>query len=154
MRIEWRSDRIPVKIQSSFDTNVISIRRRPISLLSNLSVNHGDRCRFLRDRCAEKKDVSRLTVSSVVRYNELMNYLGFVVRSHSLFYCSVPKVATRTLLIFITYLHIRDDLIPFLKSNSTSNSISNSNILNIDYFDRIKLPLVKVNMKKCAFLRV
>jgi len=75
-----------------------------------------------QSKCPGKLLRSRQTVSNVIDRNDVFNYLGFVLRSHSLFYCSVPKVATRTFLIFITYLHIRDDLIPLFSNNSTLNS--------------------------------
>ncbi|CAF5010953.1 unnamed protein product, partial [Rotaria sp. Silwood1] len=74
-----------------------------------------------------------------------------VLRSHSLFYCSVPKVATRTLLRFITYLHIRDDLIPLLKNHSrfknSLNFTSNSNIFNVDYFNQARSPSTRNNSR-------
>ena len=86
----------------------------------------------------------------------MLNHLGFVLRSHSLFYCSVPKVATRTILKFITYLHIRDDLIPLLKNNSTLlwlnshpdlKSMNKSNMFNADYLNKIISSSIKVKIK-------
>ncbi len=88
-----------------------------------------------QNKCDDKRFRSRQTVSNVIHRDDLFNYLGFVLRSHSLFYCSVPKVATRTFLIFLTYLHIRDDLIPLLSNNST---------LNISYYNQTILSSIKV----------
>ena len=48
----------------------------------------------------------------------MLDHLGFVLRPQSFLYCSVPKVATRTIPTFLTYLHIRDELI-----SSSLNSI-------------------------------
>lgn len=69
---------------------------------------------LLQDECQNMAKPSLDTMQN----DGLLNYLGFVLRSQSLFYCSVPKVATRTLLTYLTYLHIRDELIPSLKTAS------------------------------------
>lgn len=92
------------------------------SPISNDSIQYEERIEFLKNQCQNKGNPSASTLHNLIRRNNILNYLGFVLRSHSLFYCSVPKVATRTLLIFMTYLHIRDDLIPLFSNNSTSNS--------------------------------
>ncbi|CAF0965702.1 unnamed protein product [Rotaria sordida] len=62
-----------------------------------------------RNQCFNNSTSSGQTLLNITRQNKIINYLGFLLQSHSLFYCSVPKVATRTLIKFITYLHIRDD---------------------------------------------
>ncbi|CAF2394539.1 unnamed protein product [Rotaria sp. Silwood2] len=122
--------------QSSFSTRLSNIHQGPNISLLNVSFGYKD-----RNQCFDNSTPSRQTLSKITRQNKLINYLGFVLRSHSLFYCSVPKVATRTLLKFITYLHIRDDLIPLLKDlstfNNSINSISNLNIFNIAYFNQM-----------------
>ncbi|CAF3958622.1 unnamed protein product [Rotaria magnacalcarata] len=74
--------------------------------------------------CVDDSKLSLRILSSVIFRSDTINYLGFVLRSHSLFYCSVPKVATRTFLTFVTYLHIRDDLIPLLTNKSTLTNVS------------------------------
>jgi hypothetical protein len=43
-----------------------------------------------------------------VRKNELVNSISIVLQSRSLMYCPVPKVATKTLLTVILYMHVRD----------------------------------------------
>jgi len=78
---------------------------------------HEQRTHFLENKC---KNVNIHPSLKSIKQNQILNYLGFVLQSHSLFYCSVPKVATRTLLTYITYLHIRDELIPSLTNNSIS----------------------------------
>ncbi|CAF1101539.1 unnamed protein product [Rotaria sordida] len=72
--------------------------------MENVSSGYDD-----RNQCFNNSTSSRQTLLNITRQNKIINYLGFLLQSHSLFYCSVPKVATRALLKFITYLHIRDD---------------------------------------------
>ena len=55
-----------------------------------------------------------------IKLDDMMLYLGFLIRSQSLFYCAVPKVMTRTLLQYITYLHIMRELIPAIQNPETS----------------------------------
>ncbi|CAF4603574.1 unnamed protein product, partial [Rotaria socialis] len=90
--------------------------------------------------CVDDSKLSLRLLSSVIFRSDTINYLGFVLRSHSLFYCSVPKVATRTFLTFITYLHIRDDLIPLLTNKSTLsnwNSQRKANPFDFNNINRI-----------------
>jgi len=61
-------------------------------------------------------------------------------RSQSIFYCSVPKVATRTILIYLTYLHIRDELLP-----SIGNNDSKLDIFNLPYIKQMISSSFKVN---------
>ncbi|CAF4370086.1 unnamed protein product, partial [Rotaria sp. Silwood2] len=122
--------------QSSVSTRSLNIHPTPSISLLNVSFGYKD-----RNQCFDNRKPSRQTLLSITNHNKLINYLGFVLRSHSLFYCSVPKVATRTLLKFITYLHIRDDLIPLLKNhsrfNNSLNFTSNLNIFNVAYFNQM-----------------
>ncbi|CAF1253109.1 unnamed protein product [Rotaria magnacalcarata] len=87
--------------------------------------------------CVNDSKLSLRILSSVIFRSDTINYLGFVLRSHSLFYCSVPKVATRTLLTFITYLHIRDDLIPLLTNKSTLSNWNSERKANPFDFNNI-----------------
>ncbi|CAF1396872.1 unnamed protein product [Rotaria magnacalcarata] len=101
-------------VQLSFSTNVRSIHQS-----SNIPfVAKG------RNDCTNDSKSSLRILSSVIYSSETINYLGFVLRSHSLFYCSVPKVATRTFLTFLTYLNIRDELIPLLTNKSTISNLN------------------------------
>ncbi len=137
-------------------TSVINIPERSSISLSTESFYHEDRIKFLGNKCTGNKDSSRQSLSKINHRDYLINYLGFFLRSHSLFYCSVPKVATRTLLIFMTYLHIRDDLIPLLTNHSTSNtlnpaldlkSINTSYFFNAVYINRMIFHSNKVKIR-------
>jgi hypothetical protein len=100
-------------------------------------------------KCIDQNISSSQSLRHVIRRDDTFNYLGFVLRSHSLFYCSVPKVATRTLLLFLTYLHIRDDLMPLFENNSNSSL----DILNLRYFNQTIVSSsiqVKIRKKKSA----
>ncbi|CAF4285859.1 unnamed protein product, partial [Rotaria magnacalcarata] len=87
--------------------------------------------------CVDDSKLSLRLLSSVMFRSYITNYLGFVLRSRSLFYCSVPKVATRTFLTFITYLHIRDDLIPLLTNKSTLSNWNSQRKANPFDFNNI-----------------
>lgn len=109
-----------------------------ISLISsNESFLYEKRANFLRNKCYDKSNPSIPRLSSLIQRDNTLNHLGFVLRSHSLFYCSVPKVATRTLLPYITYLHIRDELITSFTNNSTSYFNSNLNLFNENYLNQM-----------------
>jgi hypothetical protein len=99
------------------------------------------------NRCINKTNPSRRNLGNLIHRDHVFNYLGFVLRSHSLFYCSVPKVATRTLLTVLTYLHIRDELIPSFQNKPRPN------ILNIKTFNQTILTLMKVKITKKNFFR-
>ena len=64
-----------------------------------------------QSQCRYSGTSSRAMLINLFHRSHLLNHLGFVLRSHSFFYCSVPKVATRTFLPFLTYLHVRDELL-------------------------------------------
>jgi hypothetical protein len=113
-----------------------------LSQISNSSSKHEERLEFLHNQCGYKNNPSLQTLTSIIYHrNEILNHLGFVLRSHSLFYCSVPKVATRTLLTYITYLHIRDEIM-----NSSVNN------LNLDQLNEVLSTSIKVNIKKINFI--
>ena len=148
--------RISFIVQPTIIPSLIDINETLSDSLPTVSLYHEDRNRFVRNRCSDTKELSRQSHSKINHRDSLINYLGFFLRSHSLFYCSVPKVATRTLLILITYLHIRDDLIPLLQNQSISNTlnldlkaINRSNIFDAAYFNRLILNLTKVRIRIC-----
>ncbi len=43
-----------------------------------------------------------------VHKNEFVNLITLVLRTRSLMYCAVPKVATKSLLTLMVYMHVRD----------------------------------------------
>jgi hypothetical protein len=107
------------------------------SPISNDSIQYEERIEFLKNQCQNKGNPSASTLHNLIRRNNILNYLGFVLRSHSLFYCSVPKVATRTLLTYITYLHIQDELISSFTNNSTPYYNNNSDLFNAEYLSKM-----------------
>lgn len=40
--------------------------------------------------------------------NELVNLISLILQSHTLIYCPVPKVATKTILTAMLYMHVHD----------------------------------------------
>lgn len=105
-----------------------------------------DRFKFVNEKCFDKNNPSVPRLTHFIRRDHLFDHLSFVLRSHSLFYCSVPKVATRTLLSFITYLHIRDELMTASTNNSTSYFNSNSNLYNENFLNQILSQSLRVNI--------
>jgi len=122
------------------------------SQISNNSYSYEERMQVLRNQCGNTSDPQPNVTSSLVRRSNMLDHLGFVLRSQSLFYCSVPKVATRTLLSYITYLHIHDELIHSLKNHSASYFNRSSGLFNADYLNKMLSSSKQVNIKEFNFL--
>ncbi len=118
-----------------------------ISQISNESFLYEERVELLKNKCYNKNNPSVSSVPHLNHRGVLANHLGFLLRSQSLFYCSVPKVATRTLLTYITYLHIRDELIASLTNNSSPYFKDNSNLFDKNYLIHMFSGAVKVNIE-------
>ncbi|CAF3887754.1 unnamed protein product [Adineta steineri] len=101
--------KFPIGTQSKFSKSYQNVTQ-----ISNNSIDYEKRIQSLNNQCDNRSHL----FSNQIHQNKILNHLGFVLRSHSLFYCSVPKVATRTLLTYMTYLHIRDEIIPSLANKS------------------------------------
>jgi hypothetical protein len=116
------------------------------SQIVNTSSIHEERIQYLRNQCGYNNSPSLQTLQNLIRFDrqQILNHLGFVVQSHSLFYCSVPKVATRTLLTYITYLYIRDEIM-----NASINSSKNN--FDADYLNGMLSTSIKVNRKILDF---
>ncbi|CAF1006665.1 unnamed protein product [Adineta ricciae] len=99
---------------------------RRISHHQNSPIVDENRLKSLKKQCGHIYNPYYRGYSKVLHSDKTLNYLGFLLQSHSLFYCSVPKVATRTILPFITYLHVRDDLLPLTKNHSSHVNMFNS----------------------------
>ena len=78
---------------------------------------HTTRYQYLLKRC----DLKRENQAKPIRIDSRIMNLGFLIRSQSLFYCAVPKVMTRILLQYITYLHIMRELIPAIQNPNNSS---------------------------------
>ncbi|CAF1479987.1 unnamed protein product, partial [Adineta steineri] len=81
---------------------------------SNLSISTIDNSTYFKKCPKDKSFFDHIPVRS----NELINMISLVLQSQSLMYCPVPKVATKTLLNVILYIHVRD-LIKNLNNNWT-----------------------------------
>ena len=119
----------------------------------SVTYQYDERKEFLINQCDNKTNFNSSKLLEIFRNDKVLNYLGFTVRSHSLFYCSVPKVATRTLLAYISYLHIRDELLTaFNNNNSTSYFNGNSNLFNMNYVNKMLSTSIKVNYLFIRFI--
>ncbi|CAF4415625.1 unnamed protein product, partial [Rotaria sp. Silwood2] len=108
------------------------------------SLVYEQRAKLLADKC-NSEDVHHSPLQDLIHPNSILDHFGFVLRSHSLFYCSVPKVATRTFLALITYLHINDDLTALRVSNFTNEQhntrlMKDSALFNADHLRQILAP--------------
>ncbi|CAF1245796.1 unnamed protein product [Didymodactylos carnosus] len=79
------------------------------------SLTHEMRVDFLNKKCSTNGQLQSFV--HMKKYYTL-NHLVFTLRSKNLFYCSVPKVATKTLLNLFTYLHT-EELIAYISNSST-----------------------------------
>ena len=112
------------------------------------SSRYGDRSEFLTKQCNNTGEPNRQTLSSLVLHSNMLNHLGFVLRSQSLFYCSVPKVATRTFLTYITYLHVRNELLASYTNNSASYFHINTEPFNANYINQMLSSSIQVNIQR------
>jgi hypothetical protein len=68
--------------------------------------------RTFNGRCdasdSAQHDIRKNTGAELVRQYSLLNWVSWVLESHSLMYCAVPKVATKSVLAAIVYTHFRD----------------------------------------------
>jgi hypothetical protein len=119
-----------------------------ISEISDETFRYDERTKSLETECSNNTITSTSTLSYLIHPKNVLNHLGFVLRSHSLFYCSVPKVATRTLLTYITYLHIRDELITSLTNNSKLYFNDHSNLFRTNYLNQMLSSSINVNIEK------
>ncbi|CAF1361339.1 unnamed protein product [Adineta steineri] len=102
-----------------------------ININSNLSINKTDNSTYLK-KCPEDKSPHNIRIYP----NQLISMISLVLQSQSLMYCPVPKVATKTLLNVILYIHVRD-LINHLNNNWTNIDNSKAKIekmINISKF--------------------
>ncbi|CAF4032755.1 unnamed protein product [Adineta steineri] len=99
---------------------------------SNLSISTIDNSTYFKKCPKDKSFFDHIPVRS----NELINMISLVLQSQSLMYCPVPKVATKTLLNVILYIHVRD-LIKNLNNNWTNIDNAKAKIekmININKF--------------------
>jgi hypothetical protein len=53
-------------------------------------------------------DIHNSTGDSLVRQHPVLSLVTWLLESHSLMYCAVPKVATKAVLTAMIYVHLRD----------------------------------------------
>ncbi|CAF0795593.1 unnamed protein product [Adineta ricciae] len=83
-------------------------------------------------KCPSENSPKHLSVHP----HQLVNMISIVLQSSSLMYCPVPKIATKTLLNIILYVHVRD-LIHHVENNWTNVSTNRAQIekmINISAF--------------------
>ncbi|CAF1316148.1 unnamed protein product [Adineta steineri] len=120
--------KFPIGTQSKFSKSYQNVTQ-----ISNNLIDYEKRIQSLNNQCDNRSHL----FTNQIHQNKILNHLGFVLRSHSLFYCSVPKVATRTLLTYMTYLHIRDEIIPSLANKSAIS-------FKADYLNQMLSSAIKV----------
>ena len=131
--------------QESTKTSIFIPRTVPsrITHHRNSSIVNENRLKSFKNQCGHSYNSYSRAYSKILHSDKTLNYLGFLLQSHSLFYCSVPKVATRSILPFITYLHVRDDLLPLTKNHPSQMNIFNSksqritNTFNSEYIMKL-----------------
>jgi hypothetical protein len=79
---------------------------------SSVPMIYQDRSRALSDRCnhshSAASDIRNHNAFDLVREHQLLDLVIFLLQSQSLMYCAVPKIATKTLLTVMIYIHFRD----------------------------------------------
>jgi hypothetical protein len=109
---------------SSFE----SITTKQIRSDLSLSIIYQERLRALTDRCTHSRlafDHNRNhTLFDFIRQDNPFNNFAFVLRSQSLVYCAVPKVATKTLLTIMFYAHLHE-ISNYLLNHSTQIDFTN-----------------------------
>lgn len=133
---------IPTKTAISVSPSAIAVTQT-----LNVSSMYEKRIEAIKDRCYSSRPPTIIS-----EHRKLIDHLGFVLRSRSLFYCSVPKVATRTLLNYITYLHIRDEVIPALTNHSAMLFNARSNLFKADFINQMLSSSVQVEIETVCCL--
>lgn len=98
------------------------------STLTQFLPSEEQRPRFrppIGNKCRKEPEITAKTLGE----DPNLKYLGFFLEKNSMFYCAVPKVATRSLLKYVTYLHIKYELL---------GSIRNASSLILDAASKLK----------------
>ncbi|CAF0723382.1 unnamed protein product, partial [Didymodactylos carnosus] len=101
----------------------------PYSINFDLSL-YESRTQSVNKKCSHTVQSTRF-FNHIIK-NDVLDHLTFILRSKNIFYCSVPKVATKTLLILFTYLHT-EELITYITNN---NSYIDNELIELDYSKR------------------
>jgi hypothetical protein len=96
---------------------------------SSLSVPmiYEDRSRTLNGKCNHLHtsvfDIKKFTPASLIKIYPWLNAALFPLRSKSLMYCAIPKIASKTLISLMIYVYVRD-IIDYLKNNWTNIDVN------------------------------
>jgi hypothetical protein len=97
-------------INRELDLKLITVRKN--ESVSSLSMVYEYRLRSLNESCENfhprAYDIHKRTGESLLRQHPLLQLVILLLQSHSLMYCAVPKVATKSLLTSMIYVHLRD----------------------------------------------
>jgi hypothetical protein len=103
--------------------DLIPITAMDTESYSSTPTIYSDRSRALRNRCnhlhSAASDIRYQSALDVVRENLAFRWATFLLQSKSLMYCAVPKIATKTILTVMNYIHLRD-ILDHLNNNWTN----------------------------------
>ena len=103
-------------------TNVPVLIKMESKRSLSLAIIDEDRSETLRSQCNRSKqvqsDIRTYSPAALIKAYPWLNGALFPLLSRSLLYCAVPKVASKTLISLIIYVHVRD-ILESLKNDST-----------------------------------
>lgn len=107
------------------DLLLIIEMRSDVNLTKNLVSD--DRSKILTDQCNRSNlfssiDIKQSTGIGLIHSYPWLNAAIFPLQSKSLMYCSIPKIASKTLISLIVYVYI-DDLIKHLNQSEIEKHI-------------------------------
>ncbi len=94
--------KLDLELITATETNSSSLvsmvdQYRPRTLNASWDYLHSTEC-----------DIHKSTGDSLVRQHPVLDLVAWLLESHSLMYCAVPKVATKAVLTAMIYTHLRD----------------------------------------------
>ena len=98
-------------------------------IYSSLSVSiiHGNRSKILIDKCnysqAFVPNIRKSTPASLIKTYPWLNAALFSLRSKSLMYCAIPKIASKTLISVMVYVYVRD-IIDYFNESGTNIDVN------------------------------
>jgi hypothetical protein len=121
-------------------------------LSSPIPVTYQDRARVLSDRChyshSSTCDLCGHDTSEILRKHPWFNSVTFLLQSQSLMFCAVPKVATKTIVTAIIYIHLRKI------HDQLSNNRSNINVDRVRVEQLINIPTLVKELRRVRRLNI
>lgn len=107
------------------DLTLLAGKKIDSSLL--LPMIHGNRSKILIDKCnhsqAFASDIRKCSPASLIKTYPWLNAAVFSLRSKSLMYCAIPKIASKTLISLMIYVYVRD-IIDHFNDNWTNIDVN------------------------------